>query len=130
MGIALENFDAVGAWRTHDEGSPIDATGALPDGTKVDGVGEPARLAGRATRDQFVARRHREAADLRARPRRRVPGHADGAVDRARRGRQRNYPFSSLVLGIVKSQPFQMNMKAAGDAATQHGSPLAAETVD
>ena len=43
MGIALENFDAVGAWRTHDEGVPIDATGVLVDGTKVDGVGEPAR---------------------------------------------------------------------------------------
>ena len=38
MGIALENFDAVGAWRTLDEGVPIDATGVLPDGTKVDGV--------------------------------------------------------------------------------------------
>ena len=43
IGLALENFDAVGAWRTHDEGSPIDATGVLVDGTKIDGVAEPAR---------------------------------------------------------------------------------------
>ena len=43
IGLALENFDAVGAWRTQDEGVPIDATGVLVDGTKVDGVGEPAR---------------------------------------------------------------------------------------
>ena len=38
VGFALENFDAVGAWRTEDAGAPIDATGELSDGTKVDGV--------------------------------------------------------------------------------------------
>ena len=38
MGIALENFDAVGAWRTREDGGPIDASGVLPDGTKVDGA--------------------------------------------------------------------------------------------
>ena len=85
MGLALENFDAVGAWRTLDEGQPIDATGVLPDGTKVNGVVEPAQVAGPLLRP-VRARRRREAADLRARPRHRVRGHADGAVDRARRG--------------------------------------------
>ena len=38
IGFALENFDAVGAWRTRDAGVPIDASGELADGTKVDGV--------------------------------------------------------------------------------------------
>ena len=38
MGVALENFDAVGAWRTLDEGQPVDASGVLVDGTKVTGV--------------------------------------------------------------------------------------------
>ena len=38
IGFALENFDAVGAWRTHEAGGPIDASGQLADGTKVDGV--------------------------------------------------------------------------------------------
>ena len=38
IGLALENFDAVGAWRTQDGDSPIDASGVLVDGTKVDGV--------------------------------------------------------------------------------------------
>jgi hypothetical protein len=38
LGFALENFDAVGAWRTQDEGVPVDATGVIVDGTKVDGV--------------------------------------------------------------------------------------------
>ena len=53
MGLALENFDAVGGWRTLDEGSPIDASGELVDGTKLDGV---ASLRGVLVRysDQFV----------------------------------------------------------------------------
>ena len=34
----MENFDAVGAWRTTDNGSPIDPSGMLVDGTKLDGV--------------------------------------------------------------------------------------------
>ena len=38
IGFALENFDAVGAWRTREAGGPIDASGELADGTKVDGV--------------------------------------------------------------------------------------------
>ena len=38
IGFALENFDAVGAWRTEDAGAPIDASGELADGTTVDGV--------------------------------------------------------------------------------------------
>jgi hypothetical protein len=37
IGFALENFDALGRWRTQDHGVPIDATGTLPDGTAIDG---------------------------------------------------------------------------------------------
>jgi hypothetical protein len=37
IGFSLENFDALGRWRTHDDGVPIDATGTLPDGTAIDG---------------------------------------------------------------------------------------------
>src|SRR5262249_34217317 len=38
IGFALENFDAVGAWRDDEAGSPIDASGELADGSKVDGA--------------------------------------------------------------------------------------------
>src|SRR5205823_10014467 len=38
IGFAMENFDAVGAWRARDAGAPIDASGQLMDGTKADGV--------------------------------------------------------------------------------------------
>ncbi|MCL4204305.1 MAG: DUF1592 domain-containing protein [Pirellulaceae bacterium] len=37
LGFALENYDALGRWRTHDAGKPIDASGQLPDGTELDG---------------------------------------------------------------------------------------------
>src|SRR6202790_3381349 len=40
IGFAMENFDAVGAWRRADAGAPIDSTGELGDGTKVNGVVE------------------------------------------------------------------------------------------
>ena len=41
IGFALENFDGIGLWRSHDEGQPVDAEGAhVFDNTKVDGPGE------------------------------------------------------------------------------------------
>ena len=38
IGFAMENFDAVGKWRDHDAGKPIDTSGVFPDGTKFDGM--------------------------------------------------------------------------------------------
>ncbi len=38
LGFALENFDALGKWRTESDGAPIDAAASLPDGTQFDGV--------------------------------------------------------------------------------------------
>ena len=40
VGFALENFDAIGQWRTQDGSSAIDASGVLPNGKKVNGVAE------------------------------------------------------------------------------------------
>jgi hypothetical protein len=40
VGFALENYDAVGRWRTSDSGAAVDASGALPDGTKFSGAEE------------------------------------------------------------------------------------------
>ena len=88
LGLSLENFDMVGRWRDVDEALvPIDASGALPDGTKFDG---PAGLRAvlMSHPDRFVQDRHRENADLRARPRARALRHAGGAQNRARRGEE------------------------------------------
>ena len=85
LGFSLENFDAVGQWRTKEAGLPIDASGQLADGTKVNGSVDAAEGAPEASR---AVRRHddREADDLRARARPGILRHAGGSWHRARRG--------------------------------------------
>jgi hypothetical protein len=109
IGLALENFDAVGAWRIQDEGGPIDPSGVLVDGTKVDGV---ASLRGVLVRysDQFL----RVATEklLTYALGRGVEDQDMPTVRAVVRGAAPNkYRFSSVVLGIVKSDAFQMNAK-------------------
>jgi hypothetical protein len=106
LGFSLENFDAIGQWRTADAGRAIDASGVLLDGSKVQG---PAELqhALVAQKDLFVRAvtgklltyslgRGLEYYDAPA-----IRGIVRGAA-------ADNYRWSSLVLGIVKSAPFQM----------------------
>jgi len=111
IGLALENFDAVGAWRTYDEGAPIDATGVLVDGSKLDGVASLRNALVRYS-DQFervVAEKMLIYALGRG------VEYQDMPLVRSivRESAANNYKFSSLVLGIVKSPAFQMNMKPA-----------------
>ena len=86
LGLALENFDAVGAWRTRDAGSPIDASGSSSMARAVDGV-VALRQAILRQPGHVRADAHREAADVRARPRAQPPRHAGRARHRPRRGR-------------------------------------------
>jgi mono/diheme cytochrome c family protein len=118
VGLALENFDAVGAWRTQEEGLPVDTRGKLPDGTSLDaGV---SALRGSLVRysDQFarvVAEKLLTYALGRG-----VEYDDMPTVRTIVRGAEANkYRFSSLVAGIVKSEPFQMNMKPAAAPAGQ-----------
>jgi len=111
IGLALENFDAVGAWRTYDEGAPIDATGVLVDGSKLDGVASLRNALVRYS-DQFervVAEKLLIYALGRGVEYQDMPLVRSIVHDSA----PNNYKFSSLVLGIVKSPAFQMNMKPA-----------------
>jgi hypothetical protein len=109
LGFALENFDAVGAWRTQDEGIPVDATGVIVDGTKVDGVGALREVLVRYS-DQFV-RVVTEKLLIYALGR--GVEYQDMPMVRSivRDAAASKYKFSSIVLGIVKSAPFQMNQK-------------------
>jgi hypothetical protein len=111
IGLALENFDAVGAWRTADEGGPIDASGVLVDGTKVDGVASLRDSLVRRS-DQFV---RVVAEKLLTYALGRGVEYQDMPMVRAivRDSAATQYRFSSLVLAIVKSDMFQMNMKTA-----------------
>ena len=106
MGFALEQFDAVGRWRTTEEGRPIDAAGGLPDGSSFEGVaGLEAALLERP--EQFV-RTQTEKLFIFALGR--APEESDAPAIRkiVRDARADRYRFSSLILGITTSAPFQM----------------------
>ncbi|HET9358964.1 MAG TPA: DUF1592 domain-containing protein, partial [Vicinamibacterales bacterium] len=110
VGLALENFDAVGAWRTHDEGLPVDTSGKLPDGTSLDGGVAALRASLVRYSDQFT---RVVAEKLLTYALGRGVEHDDMPTVRAivRGAESSQYRFSSLAAGIVKSEPFPMNMK-------------------
>jgi len=112
IGLALENFDAVGMWRTQDEGQPIDTAGVLVDGTKVDGVTSLRGVLVRRS-DQFI---RVVTEKLLTYGLGRGVEYEDMPLVRSivRDAAPSKYKFSSLVLGVVKSPAFQMNMKTAG----------------
>jgi hypothetical protein len=113
IGFALENFDAVGAWRSNEPGGPIDASAELPDGTKVNGVAE--------LRDAIVRRPEvfttTMAEKLLTYGLGRGLTYKDMPVVRSivREAAAHEYSFSSIVLAMVRSRPFQMKM-AEGQA--------------
>ena len=105
-GLALENFDAVGRWRDLENDEPIDASGELSDGTKfrdVDGL-----EAGLLQRPELFARTMAE--KLLTYGLGRGIESSDGPALRqiVREAEAIEFRFSSLILGIVKSPPFQM----------------------
>ena len=104
-GFALENFDAIGRWRTVDESfNKIDATGTLPDGTPFDGVAE--------LRSALVRRPERFVTTVTEKLLTYALGrgleHYDMAAVRQIVGtaRQDDYRFQSIVHGVVHSYPF------------------------
>jgi hypothetical protein len=106
LGFSLENFDAVGQWRTMDAGNPIDTSGVLLDGTKVSG---PAELdhAFIAQKEQFV---RAVTGKLLTYAIGRGMEYYDAPTIRGivRDAARDDYRWSSVILGIVKSGPFQM----------------------
>ncbi len=105
LGFALENFDAVGGWRTHEGKFPVDAAAKLPDGRSFNGPRELKAVL-RSNKDQF-ARCLTEKLLTYALGRglepydRRAVDQITGSLPAA------DYKFSALILGIVHSDPFQ-----------------------
>ena len=107
IGFALEHFDAVGTLRTHDDSfNAIDASGSLPDGTPVNGAA--------SLRAALVRRPERFVTTVTERLLTYALGrgleYSDApAVRQIVRDAARNeYRFSSVILGVVNSVPFQM----------------------
>ena len=114
IGFALENFDAVGSWRTQEPGGTIDASGQLADGSKVDGV-VALRNAILARPDVFVTTMTEKLWVYALG--RGVEAYDQPAIRRVvREAAKENYRFSSLVRGIARTAAFQMRTKP--EAAT------------
>ncbi len=106
LGFALENFDAVGAWRLFDGKHPIDAAGQLPDGKQFNGSAELAAYLRSNMQDQFV--RCLVEKMLTYALGRGLEFYDQCAVDIIVKHLKANdLRFSALILGIVQSDPFQ-----------------------
>lgn len=106
VGFALDQFDAVGRWRELEEGRPVDASGGLPDGSEFSGVAgleeailrRPEVFVSSLTEKLMVYALGRGLEYHDAPTVRRIVATA----------READYRLSSLILGIVRSVPFQM----------------------
>ena len=116
LGFALENFDALGKWRTESDGAPIDASASFPDGTRFDGVaGLRALLV--SHKEDFV---RTLSAKLLAYAIGRGLDYTDMPAIRAitRHAAASNYSWSSIIAGIVSSTPFRMAL-ASGESGSR-----------
>jgi hypothetical protein len=107
IGFSLENFDAVGRWRsTNEDGSPVDATGGLPDGSTFDGI-DGLRRAVLNRPDVFLTNLTEK---LMTYALGRGVEYYDAPAIRGivRQSRTQDDRLTALIVGIVKSSPFQM----------------------
>jgi hypothetical protein len=111
LGFALENFDGIGGWRTTDAGNPIDSSGILPDGTQFQGPAE-LRAVLLSKPEQFVST-VTEKILIYALGRGLDYYDAPALRKIVRDASLNNYRWSSIVLGVVKSTPFQMRRSRA-----------------
>lgn len=108
MGFALENFNAVGQWRTSEGAYPIDPSGQLPDGTRFL---DPVQFKATLVNEQRDAIVHNVAERLLAHAVGRRVEYFDEPTVRAivRDAAPSGYRWSSMILGVVRSTPFHMN---------------------
>ena len=117
IGLGLENFDAVGKWRTKEPGGAIDAHGQLVDGTPIDGV---VQLREALTKDpEQFARVFTERLLTYALGRGLEARDMPTVREIVRNAEDEGYRFSALVKGIVNSVPFRMRRAQAPDAPPQ-----------
>jgi len=109
IGFSLDNFDAVGVWRTEESGAPINATGQLADGTPVNGVvslrnallARPEIFAGAVTEKLLIYALGRGL----------DPSDMPTVRTIVRKNASNNYKLSSIIMDVVRSVPFQMRKK-------------------
>lgn len=105
LGLAMENYDAIGRWRTSDRGNPIDASGELPTGQKVRNAGDLIRLLRDQKSEQFVRTLTEKLMTYGLG--RGLEYYDRCAIDQILAKASKNdYRFQELLLGIITSDPF------------------------
>jgi hypothetical protein len=124
LGFALENFDAIGRWRDTDAGTAIDAVSTTPGGAKIEGAaGFHEYMLSRS--DQFVRTLTKKLLEYGAG--RTLEYYDEPSVRQIMRDAGRsNYQWSSLILGVVESAPFQMR-RVATPEETKTSTPAGAQ---
>ena len=121
LGLALENFDAVGTWRQTDAGQPVDASTALPDGTAFSGLGGLKTIL-LSRKDQF-AEAFTERLMTYALGRGLVASDMPAVRSVRRAAQGDDYRARTIVRAIVQSVPFEMRRAPLKD--TVHGERIA-----
>ena len=121
LGFALENFDAVGRWRVHDgSAKPIDTSGELPDGAPFQG---PASFREALLNEPWASEFARTVVEkllVYALGRGLEPYDAPVVRRIMREAETNDFRWSSILLGVVESMPFQMRSAAGTKAAAVH----------
>jgi hypothetical protein len=108
VGLALENYDAIGRWRSADPDAPVDVSGSLPDGARFDGASELRHAL--LTRPELFVTNVTEKLLTYALGRGLEYYDAVAVRKIVRDARPNDYRLPSLILGIVNSTPYQMRM--------------------
>ncbi len=106
IGFVLENYDAVGRWREFEHGLPIDATGGLPDGSQAENIADLEK--GLLERPDLFARTLTEKLLTFGLGRGIDPADASAVRQIVLQAAEDDYRFSSLIIALAKSIPFQM----------------------
>ena len=104
LGYTLENYDAIGRWRTAEKLKPIDATGQLPTGEKINGLVELKRLV-TANGDKFARTIVKQLMTY-ALGRETLPSDEPAVKKILAESKRDNYRFSAMIEGVVNSVPF------------------------
>ncbi|HTG73708.1 MAG TPA: DUF1592 domain-containing protein [Terriglobia bacterium] len=111
LGLALENFDGLGQWRTTDGGTPIDASGAFIDGTRFNGPAE-LRAGLMKYNDAYYANVTQKllahALNRKGRAGRLYDYEMPSVRAIVRSAAAKDYRWSSIISGVIASAPFQM----------------------
>ena len=119
LGLALENYDVTGLWRIRDNGVPVDPSGDLYDGTKLDG---PIALRNALVKHQDVFILSFTESLMTYALGRRVEYYDMPALRQiVANAKAKNYRFSALIAGVANSAAFRMGRVAPAESTTEAG---------